>query len=106
MKTNCKHVSNKGNGHHCKKSPKNPKSLLFEGCTFYRSNGLNGNGKEIIQAEMLCKNLNDCYAKKNDLEYWKTVLVPEVQEKICLLNESANASANAKEKIKVSTLLK
>ena len=104
MKTNCKHVSNKGNGHNCKKSPKNPKSLLFEGCTFYRNNGLNGNGKEIIQAEMLCKNLNDCHAKKNDLEYWKTVLVPEVQERICLLNESANVSTSAKEKNKVSLL--
>jgi hypothetical protein len=87
MKINCENVSNRGNGGNCKISPKNP---LLQSCTFGReysklNNKLNGDirGKRIS----LCKNLNDCYAKENNHDYWQKVIVPQVQTVLCSENK-------------------
>lgn len=99
MKIKCEHISNRGNGDNCKISPKDSKSLLLQGCTFYRGNGLNGKvkGKEALQVQILCLNLSSCYAKENDRDYWKAVIVPQAQKKIRYLDKRIEA----KEKIRV-----
>lgn len=82
MKINCENVSNRGNGDNCKISPKDSRTSLSQSCTFSReysklNSKLNGDIKE--KRISLCKNLNDCYAKEKNHNYWQEELVPQVQ---------------------------
>jgi hypothetical protein len=89
MSIKCDFLSNKGNGHNCKISSRDQKTLLLQTCRFYNGNGKNGSikGTKIFKSEMLCKMLDKCYAKKSKYNYWKTVIVPQVQAQINSIEE-------------------
>lgn len=83
MKVHCENVSNRGNGENCKISPKNP---LLQSCSFNSSlSKINGGIKEEVMTQgiKLCKDLNNCYAKNKDHDYWKAIIVPQVQAVLC-----------------------
>jgi hypothetical protein len=93
MKINCENVSNRGNGGNCKISPKTP---LLQSCSFSsKYSKLNGKieGEMISQGVKLCKDLNNCYAKQKNHDYWKKVIVPQVQTILCLEKEKTEGSS-------------
>lgn len=97
MKIKCKNVSNRGNGDNCKKSPKDP---LSQSCTFNRECS-ELNNKEQSGKFIAVKNLNDCYAKTYEHDYWQEKIVPQVQEKLNSLDKHEIKENKKKEKVRV-----